>query len=81
VNKPVVRQPLTRLLNTDSGGSAGLRSEGRRHFVSGVALGAAALGLGLTGCGGGSDPEVRFAHGVASGDPLADRVILSSGRG
>jgi alkaline phosphatase D len=43
-----------------------------------LALGAAALGtLPLAACGGGdSDPEVRFVHGVASGDPLSDRVIL-----
>ncbi|RCW75666.1 alkaline phosphatase D family protein [Pseudorhodoferax soli] len=51
---------------------------GRRRFVRQVALGAAALGgLALAGCGGSDDdPEVAFAHGVASGDPLADRVIL-----
>lgn len=51
---------------------------GRRRFVRQVALGAAALGgLALAGCGGSDDdPEVTFAHGVASGDPLADRVIL-----
>jgi alkaline phosphatase D len=53
-----------------------------------VAVGA---GLGLPACGGGGSDSpfgdddtppaddglsVRFAHGVASGDPLADRVIL-----
>ena len=76
MNKPGDRQPMTHLLNTDSSRTVGLRSEGRRHFVSGMALGAAALGLGLSGCGGGGGPEVRFAHGVASGDPLSDRVIL-----
>jgi alkaline phosphatase D len=47
----------------------------RRSFVGGMAVGAAALGVGLTACGGGT-PEVRFDHGVASGDPLSDRVIL-----
>lgn len=76
MKQPGDRQPLTRLLNTDGARSADLRREGRRHFVSGMALGAAALGLGLSGCGGGGGPEVRFAHGVASGDPLSDRVIL-----
>lgn len=76
MNKPGDRQPMTHLLNTDTSRTVGLRSEGRRHFVSGMALGAAALGLGLSGCGGGGGPEVRFAHGVASGDPLSDRVIL-----
>ncbi len=59
----------------------------RRRFVRdsalyGAALGGAALGgigglgAGLSGCGGGTAPEGTFGHGVASGDPLADRVIL-----
>jgi alkaline phosphatase D len=52
--------------------------EGRRVFVRQLAVGATALGtLSLAACGGSdNDPEVRFAHGVASGDPLADRVML-----
>jgi alkaline phosphatase D len=51
----------------------------RRRFVIGagsaLALGA---GLGLAGCGGGqgNSAEDRFGFGVASGDPLPDRVIL-----
>lgn len=51
----------------------------RRRFViaagSALALGA---GLGLAGCGGGqgNSAEDRFGFGVASGDPLPDRVIL-----
>lgn len=53
---------------------------GRRQFVRGaVALGAMGSSALLAGCGGGSDSPsigVRFAQGVASGDPLADRVIL-----
>lgn len=51
----------------------------RRDFVRRLVAGSAALGtLGLAGCGGGGDdaPAVRYAHGVASGDPLADRVVL-----
>ncbi|MFW9617067.1 alkaline phosphatase D family protein [Aquabacterium sp.] len=49
----------------------------RRQFV--IQLGALAAvgssGMALTGCGGGDDaPE--FNYGVASGDPLSDRVIL-----
>ncbi len=53
----------------------------RRRFVVNSARYAAALGVlgvGLTGCGGGNgdEPEGTFGHGVASGDPLADRVIL-----
>ena len=53
---------------------------GRRQFVRGaVALGAMGSSALLAGCGGGSDSPsigVRFAQGVASGDPLSDRVIL-----
>jgi alkaline phosphatase D len=48
----------------------------RRRFVRQLA---AVAVLPLTACGGGDDasmPAVQFAHGVASGDPLSDRVIL-----
>ncbi|MDY0105615.1 MAG: alkaline phosphatase D family protein, partial [Giesbergeria sp.] len=56
---------------------AALSDEGRRVFVRQLALGATALAaLPLAACGGSDDPEVRFVHGVASGDPLADRVML-----
>lgn len=51
----------------------------RRRFVYDSARYAAALGVlgvGLSGCGGGDEPGGTFGHGVASGDPLADRVIL-----
>lgn len=53
----------------------------RRIFLQQLAAGAAvaATGLGPSGCGGeGADPSVSiaFEHGVASGDPLSDRVIL-----
>jgi alkaline phosphatase D len=61
-------------------------SPDRRTFVRDLALGGFTLGtLGLSGCGGGSgddaaqavpSPTVAYAHGVASGDPLSDRVIL-----
>ncbi|MFZ4623863.1 MAG: alkaline phosphatase D family protein, partial [Rhodoferax sp.] len=50
----------------------------RREFVIRLASVAAvtSAGAALTACGG-SDPEPpRFDYGVASGDPLADRVIL-----
>lgn len=52
---------------------------GRRRFVRQLGMAAAALGtLPLAACGGGDDdvPAVQFAHGIASGDPLADRVML-----
>lgn len=68
---------------------ADLPSNDRRTFVRDLALGGLALGtLGLSACGGGGGdtpaaapapavaPTVTYAHGVASGDPLADRVIL-----
>ena len=51
---------------------------GRRRFVLGT-VGALALGsTTLTACGGGGNDEhqERFGYGVASGDPLSDRVIL-----
>ena len=56
-----------------------LAAPGRREFVRQVALGAAALSaVGLAGCGGSDDPPApsEFKYGVASGDPLTDRVIL-----
>lgn len=48
----------------------------RRQFFGHLAAGAvlAGTGLGLSGCD--DDVTLRFQHGVASGDPLADRVIL-----
>lgn len=56
-------------------------NDSRRRFVR--TLGAAAAGtatLAVTACGGGSDgvaqPQANFLHGVASGDPLSDRVII-----
>lgn len=49
----------------------------RRDFLGAAAATAALGGLGLPGCGlrprTGAGP---FLHGVASGDPLADRVVL-----
>jgi alkaline phosphatase D len=51
---------------------------GRRRFVLGAGAAAIGVGTGLAGCGGGGghSSEERFGYGVASGDPLADRVIL-----
>lgn len=47
----------------------------RRAFVAGSGL---ALALGATGCAtnGGPPEPVRFVHGVASGDPGPDRVVI-----
>lgn len=52
-------------------------SPSRRQFVVRIASVSAALaaGAGLTACGG-NDAQAAFNFGVASGDPLADRVIL-----
>jgi alkaline phosphatase D len=50
----------------------------RRGFLRTVAAGGTvvAAGAALTACGGGDADTVTFAHGVASGDPLATAVIL-----
>jgi len=53
----------------------------RRDFLKRAGAGAAVLGSlpVLSGCGSSQDSSVRaaaFKHGVASGDPLADRVML-----
>jgi alkaline phosphatase D len=49
----------------------------RRDFILRLTAVTAALGGGaaLTACGG-DDDQPEFLYGVASGDPLADRVIL-----
>ncbi len=57
--------------------SSQIRRPGRRAFLQGLAVGGVALGtVGLSACGGGDAEPVQYRHGVASGDPLADRVIL-----
>ena len=54
----------------------------RRNFLkaSAAGFGVAVLSLGLTGCRFDDEDEqsldISFAHGVASGDPLADSLIL-----
>ncbi|MEO7151696.1 MAG: alkaline phosphatase D family protein [Burkholderiaceae bacterium] len=63
----------------DDPGDASAAGVTRRRFLRDGAAVAATLGgigTGLAGCGGGTSPEGTFGHGVASGDPLADRVIL-----
>lgn len=58
---------------------ANLQKLARREFVIKVGSVAAVLATGsvLSGCGGGNDEDPpQFNFGVASGDPLTDRVIL-----
>ncbi|MDQ2819014.1 MAG: alkaline phosphatase D family protein [Pseudomonadota bacterium] len=51
----------------------------RRKFIRNLSLGTAAVSvIPLSACGGEGavDRQVAYAHGVASGDPLSDRVVL-----
>ena len=49
----------------------------RRKFIQGAAASAALIPLSIRAEQAGSDPAQRlFKHGVASGDPLIDRVML-----
>jgi len=52
--------------------------QSRREFIklSAFGLGTAVLSFGLSGCDDNLSEGVTFSHGVASGDPLDDRVIL-----
>jgi len=54
-----------------------LPSPSRREFIIRVSSVSAVVSAGavLSACGGGGE-QVQFAYGVASGDPLSDRVIL-----
>ena len=59
------------------------RGISRRHFLKGMAAGSALLGVQPVLVATASHDDVspvhstnRFHHGIASGDPLADRVIL-----
>lgn len=55
------------------------QSNARRKFIRNFSLGTVAVStIPLTACGGddASYEPITYAHGVASGDPLADRVIL-----
>jgi alkaline phosphatase D len=56
-----------------------MSSYSRRDFLrlSAYGFGAAVISTGLMGCNSDSNNiAVSFAHGVASGDPLADKVII-----
>jgi alkaline phosphatase D len=51
----------------------------RRDFLlqsAGLVAAASAVGTGLVACGGSDPTPAQFAYGVASGDPLTDRVML-----
>jgi alkaline phosphatase D len=55
------------------------QSSSRRNFIRNFSIGTVAVStLPLTACGGEGavDRQISYAHGVASGDPLSDRVIL-----
>lgn len=55
------------------------QSTSRRNFLRHLSLGTVAVSstVSLSSCGSdGPDAAVAFAHGVASGDPLSDRVVL-----
>jgi alkaline phosphatase D len=52
-------------------------SNSRRTFIRNFSLGTVAVSaLPLSACGSADGQPVSFMHGVASGDPLTDRVIL-----
>jgi len=54
------------------------QANSRREFIIKMASvsGVMAAGSVLSACGGSNIPLLAFNYGVASGDPLADRVIL-----
>ena len=82
----MTKKPLHNLLKKDEDavGASPSTSEAidhtRRYLVRGALAAGALAGLPLTGCGGSDDGAAQvavvFSHGVASGDPLSDRVIL-----
>lgn len=79
----MTKKPLLNLIQKDAQTApAESIDHTRRHLVRGALAAGALAGLPLAGCGGDGDdagtPQVAvvFSHGVASGDPLADRVIL-----
>ena len=55
-----------------------IQSNSRREFVIQLSAISAVVSSGavLTACGGSDTPPASFNFGVASGDPLADRVII-----
>ena len=85
---PSLSQHSDDTLKDDAANSVQYRAGiNRRRFVQGFGtIGITAVGassLGLVGCGSDDDgfnedvgDTISFAHGVASGDPLSNRVIL-----
>ncbi len=75
------KKPLTTFFVSGQSEKTPPNAPARRRFVRDTAAGAVsvlALSTGLAGCGSDDDTSIpiNFAHGVASGDPLADRIIL-----
>ncbi|MES3004230.1 MAG: alkaline phosphatase D family protein [Pseudomonadota bacterium] len=63
--------------NTNTSNAPEVADPSRRRFALGTAAVALGSGLGLSACGGGHDEDQQpFGYGVASGDPLSDRVII-----
>lgn len=55
-----------------------LASQDRREFIIKLSSWSALISTGtvLSACGGGDGARADFLYGVASGDPLSDRVVL-----
>jgi len=55
------------------------QSPNRRDFLiqsAGTVAAVSTVGTALVACGGSNPPAAEYRYGVASGDPLADRVVL-----
>lgn len=76
-------RPIHNLITDSQRDTASKPTVNRRRFIHG--LGASAAALSLAACGGDDNPlwqggtdsgDVTFTHGIASGDPLQERVML-----
>jgi alkaline phosphatase D len=73
---PVIFPAYRRRLSTTGSAMPFARPSKRRDFIRGIGLGALAMPGFVRAMAPPADPDAVFAHGVASGDPLAHRVIL-----